>query len=38
MNFLIYKKDRFKKEALGSTDGVDIININIPFLFRDLLI
>jgi len=38
MNFLIYKKNKLKKEALGSTDGVDVININIPFLLRDLLI
>ncbi len=38
MNFLIYKKNRLKKETLGSINGVDIINTNIPFLFRDLFI
>ncbi len=38
MNFLIYKKNRLKKEVLRSTNKVNVINTNISFLFKDLFI
>ena len=38
MTFFINKKNKLKKEALRSINNIDIIIINILFLFKDLFI